>query len=72
MTGLHAVSDVCCAGCQTVVGWKYVRGREGGREEGREEGLKTQLCMALWAGWCDRDGSAGSGPGRSEAGVTSG
>ena len=28
MSGLHVVCDVFCKGCQTNVGWKYVKAYE--------------------------------------------
>jgi hypothetical protein len=29
MTGMHTVSDIFCVGCGSIVGWKYVRFRDG-------------------------------------------
>ncbi|PWN28198.1 yippee-domain-containing protein [Jaminaea rosea] len=37
LTGLHTVADVRCAGCETLVGWTYLRAFEGAQKykEGR-------------------------------------
>jgi len=26
LTGLHAVADIYCSSCRTILGWKYVSG----------------------------------------------